>query len=84
MLPTAHERSPQPIFLLLYRVALVLTMHTHRDTHTLPTHPLTACRVALVLEEFVRLLHVCGMPMTDVDVISGQGAVVNEVLLQGE
>ncbi|GAB4819738.1 hypothetical protein N2152v2_006784 [Parachlorella kessleri] len=41
-------------------------------------------KVAIVLEEFVRLLHACGMPLDDVDIIGGRGQVVNEVLLQGK
>ena len=46
--------------------------------------PLPGRRVALVLQEFVRLLHACGMPAADADIITGRGAAVNEVLLQGE
>jgi hypothetical protein len=40
--------------------------------------------VSLVLEEFVRMLHACGMPLTDVDIMAGRGRVMNEILLQGE
>lgn len=38
------------------------------------------CRVSLVVEMFVRMLHHCGMPMDDVDLIHGNGAVVGEIL----
>ncbi len=41
----------------------------------------TACRVALVAQEFLRMLHACGMPATDADLINGRGTVVNQVLL---
>lgn len=40
-------------------------------------------RVCLVLEEFVRLLHACGMSLTEVDICNGRGATVNEILAQG-
>ena len=36
-----------------------------------------------MLEEFVRLLHACGMPLTEVDICNGRGATVNEIMLQG-
>lgn len=35
-------------------------------------------------EQLVRLLHHCGMPRTDVDLIHGGGAVVNELLLRAQ
>eukprot|EP00887_Chlorella_sp_A99_P007282 scaffold2.g7282.t1 len=34
-------------------------------------------KVAIVLEEFVRLLHACGMPTTDVDLVHGRGATAD-------
>lgn len=37
---------------------------------------------SLVLEMFVRLLHKCGMPVTDVDVIHSDGPVMNELILK--
>lgn len=40
-------------------------------------------KVAIVLDEFVRLLHACGMPAADVDVLHGRGPTMNEVLLRG-
>lgn len=41
------------------------------------------CRVCLVLEEFVRLLHHCGMSLTELDICNGRGATVNEIMAQG-
>ncbi len=38
------------------------------------------CRVSLVIEMFVRMLHHCGMPVDDVDLIHGNGKVVGEIL----
>lgn len=40
-------------------------------------------KVALVLEEFVRLLHHCGMPADDLDLFHGTGQTMNEVLVRG-
>jgi 1-pyrroline-5-carboxylate dehydrogenase len=37
-------------------------------------------RVAIVCEQFVRLLHACGAPTDDVDVVNGHGPVVTEIL----
>lgn len=39
-------------------------------------------RVSAVLEEFLRLLHHCGLPLADVDLVHGQGATVGEILAQ--
>ena len=39
-----------------------------------------SCRVSLVVEMFVRMLHDCGMPLDDVDLIHGNGKVVGEIL----
>lgn len=39
-------------------------------------------RVSLVIEMFVRMLHHCGMPLDDVDLIHGNGKVVGEILKQ--
>ena len=40
-----------------------------------------ACfRVSLVIEMFVRMLHHCGMPVDDLDLIHGNGKVVGEIL----
>lgn len=41
-------------------------------------------RVSLVLEEFIRLLHGCGLPMTDLDLIHGSGVTVGEILAQAQ
>lgn len=41
------------------------------------------CRVCIVLEEFLRLLHHCGMSLTEVDLCHGRGATVNEIMAQG-
>jgi 1-pyrroline-5-carboxylate dehydrogenase len=35
-----------------------------------------------VVEQLLRLLHHCGMPRTDADLIHGGGRVVNELLLR--
>ena len=40
--------------------------------------------MCLVLEEFVRLLHHCGMSLTELDICNGRGATVNEIMAQGE
>lgn len=40
------------------------------------------CRVSVVAEQFVRLLHHAGMPPEDLDFIHGNGKVVNEILLK--
>eukprot|EP00300_Choanocystis_sp_HF-7_P030862 c39844_g1_i1.p1 GENE.c39844_g1_i1~~c39844_g1_i1.p1 ORF type:complete len:562 (+),score=134.79 c39844_g1_i1:44-1687(+) len=37
-------------------------------------------RVSLVLEQFVRLLHVCGLPKEDIDVIHSSGSVMQNLL----
>ena len=37
-----------------------------------------------MLEEFVRLLHHCGMSLTEVDICNGRGATVNVIMAQGE
>ncbi len=39
-------------------------------------------QVSLVMEQFLRLLHECGMPLTDVDFINSDGPVMNNLLLQ--
>ena len=38
------------------------------------------CRVSIVAEQFVRMLHHVGMPKTDLDYIQGNGRVVGEIL----
>ena len=40
-------------------------------------------RVSVVAEQFIRMLHHVGMPMTDLDYIQGNGKVVGEILKQG-
>ncbi len=47
-------------------------------------HPPALLRVCLVLEEFVRLLHHCGMSLTELDICNGRGQTVNEIMAQGE
>ncbi len=32
----------------------------------------------------MRLLHHCGMSLTEVDICNGRGATVNEIMAQGE
>ena len=41
-------------------------------------------KVSLVLEEFLRMLHACGLPPTDVDLVHGKGATVGEILAQAK
>ena len=41
-------------------------------------------RVSIVIEEFVRLLHHCGLPHADVDLIHGSGDTVGEILAQAK
>lgn len=41
-------------------------------------------RVSLVVEMFVRMLHHCGMPLSDVDLIHGNGKVVGDILKTAE
>lgn len=41
-------------------------------------------QVSIVIEQLLRLLHHCGMPRTDADLIHGSGAVVNELLLRAQ
>lgn len=40
----------------------------------------SAPTVAIVLEAFIRLLHSCGMPLTDVDLLHGKGPVMGELI----
>mmetsp|Transcript_22759 Transcript_22759/g.63198 ORF Transcript_22759/g.63198 Transcript_22759/m.63198 type:complete len:571 (-) Transcript_22759:574-2286(-) len=39
-------------------------------------------KVSVVAEQYLRLLHHCGMPLGDVDLLHGPGQTMNEVLLQ--
>jgi hypothetical protein len=41
-------------------------------------------RVSMVMDQFMRLLHECGLPKTDVDVLNCQGPVMNEVLVKAK
>jgi len=40
-------------------------------------------RVAIVMEQFIRMLHAVGLPKTDMDFIYCDGPVFNEILVQG-
>lgn len=40
-------------------------------------------RVAIAMEQFLRMLHAAGMPHEDVDFANGEGPVVNDILLRG-
>ncbi|MFA5831278.1 MAG: aldehyde dehydrogenase family protein [Candidatus Paceibacterota bacterium] len=44
----------------------------------------SATTVAVVLDQFMVLLHHCGLPKEDVDVIHCSGSVMNELLKQGK
>lgn len=39
-------------------------------------------QVSIVMEQFIRLLHECGMPLTDMDFINSDGPVMNKLLLE--
>jgi 1-pyrroline-5-carboxylate dehydrogenase len=41
-------------------------------------------KVSIVMQETIRMLHACGMPKTDVDLIHSDGTVMNEVLLRSK
>jgi len=41
-------------------------------------------RVAIVMEQYLRLLHSCGLPMTDIDYIYCEGPVMNQLMVEGE
>lgn len=41
-------------------------------------------RTGIVIEQFIRLLHACGLPKTDVDLIHCDGQVMYELLKQGK
>ena len=41
-------------------------------------------RVSIVIEEFVRLLHACGLPLADVDLLHGSGGTMGEILAQAK
>lgn len=43
----------------------------------------SATTVSLVIEQFLRLLFICGLPKTDVDLIHCRGEIMNELLRQG-
>jgi len=44
----------------------------------------SATIASLVIEQFLRLLHICGLPKTDVDLIHCRGQVMNDLLRQGK
>jgi 1-pyrroline-5-carboxylate dehydrogenase len=37
-------------------------------------------KVSVVMEQYIRLLHACGLPMTDIDLLNCEGAVAGELL----
>ena len=41
-------------------------------------------RVCIVIEQYVRLLHECGMPKTDVDVLHAPGTTMGHVLTEAK
>jgi 1-pyrroline-5-carboxylate dehydrogenase len=41
-------------------------------------------KVALVMEQCLRLLHACGLPREDVDFVCGEGPMMEALLVQGE
>ncbi len=50
------------------------------SNHKLCTHDLRVLQVSIVAEQLVRLLHACGMPLSDVDMLHGSGATMGAVL----
>jgi 1-pyrroline-5-carboxylate dehydrogenase len=41
-------------------------------------------KVSVVMDQFLRLLHTCGMPLEDVDFVNCSGEVMEQLLLQGQ
>mmetsp|Transcript_21230 Transcript_21230/g.59302 ORF Transcript_21230/g.59302 Transcript_21230/m.59302 type:complete len:346 (-) Transcript_21230:11-1048(-) len=41
-------------------------------------------KVAIVMEQFIRMLHHCGLPKTDIDFLYSDGPIMNEILIKGE
>jgi 1-pyrroline-5-carboxylate dehydrogenase len=41
-------------------------------------------RVSIVVEQLLRLLHHCGMPRTDADLVHGSGQTMNEIMLRAQ
>lgn len=39
-------------------------------------------KVSIVMDQMIRLLHVCGLPMEDVDFINSDGKVMNKLLME--
>lgn len=36
------------------------------------------------MEQFIRMLHHCGLPKTDIDFLYSDGPIMNEILIKGE
>ena len=41
-------------------------------------------KVAICMEQYIRMLHHCGLPATDIDYIYCDGPVMNEIMVRGE
>jgi 1-pyrroline-5-carboxylate dehydrogenase len=41
-------------------------------------------KVSIVLEQFIRLLHYCGLPKEDLDFINCDGPVMEKILVEGK
>jgi len=41
-------------------------------------------KVAICMEQYIRMLHHCGLPMTDIDYIYSDGPVMNEIMVRGD
>lgn len=41
-------------------------------------------KVAVVMEQAIRMLHACGLPKGDLDFINGGGAVMQELLVRAQ
>jgi len=40
-------------------------------------------RTSFPLEQWIRMLHYCGMPMTDLDYIQCDGPIMEKILMKG-
>ncbi len=66
--------------------------HTYVPDHNTTLTPYTILtphtshhnRVAVVAEQLLRLLHACGMPLTDVDFLCGRGPAMNHVMNEAQ
>ncbi len=69
-----------------FNFPIEIPAHQLMGSHYMGNKPLikTSRTVEPVLDQFISLLHWCGLPMEDVDVIHCSGSVMNELLKQGK